>query len=211
MDAASVKLDYEVPLAPDDAQALALHAPDDAMVLLIVSVPNNDAHQTTANLAGPLVINHRTRVGRQVVLDSKTYPLKYQVFAARREALLQFSTGLVGYPALKTYRLYEPKDSYPLKFLQSVEREDISFTCIDVQAIKPDYVVPLGEADAQELAIREPSDALVLALVVIPKDPSKMTANLAGPVVVNVKTLKARQIVLNIDQYPLAYPVVPER
>ena len=36
-----------------------------------------------------------------------------------------------------------------------------------------------------------------------------MTANLAGPVVVNIKTLKARQIVLSTDLFPLAYPVFP--
>jgi len=130
-----------------------------------------------------------------------------EVFAARGETLLQFADGLIGYPALKAYRLFEPKDGYPLKFLQSVEREDISFTCIDVGAIKPDYVVPLNDADAQELAIEAPADALILALVMIPEDATRMTANLAGPVVVNVKTLKARQIVLNIDHFPLAYPV----
>jgi flagellar assembly factor FliW len=88
-----------------------------------------------------------------------------------------------------------------------VDRKDISFTCIDVGAIKPDYVVPLCDADAQALAIHEPADALILALVVIPEDPTRMTANLAGPVVVNIKTLQARQVALNIDQFPLAYPV----
>jgi flagellar assembly factor FliW len=207
MDAASVKLDYEVPLAPADAEALALHAQEDAMVLLIVTVPGDDPRRTTANLAGPLVLNVRTRTGRQVVLDSSVYPLQHPVFTARGEALLQFPAGLIGYPALKTYRLYEPKDGYPLKFLQAAEREDVSFTCIDVQAIKPDYVVPLSDSDAQELAIHEPADALILALVVIPEDPTRMTANLAGPVVVNIRTLQARQIVLNIDQFPLAYPV----
>ncbi|MDR3670544.1 MAG: flagellar assembly protein FliW [Holophaga sp.] len=123
------------------------------------------------------------------------------------DVILSFPKGLIGYPAFKAYRLFEPKDGYPLKFLQAVEREDISFTCIDVGAIKPDYVVPLSEVEAQDLAIREPSDALILALVVIPADPTQMTANLAGPLVVNVKTLKARQIALNIDQFPLAYPV----
>jgi flagellar assembly factor FliW len=209
MDAACAKMDYEVPLAPDDALALDLHAPEDAMVLVIVTVPGSDPRQTTANLAGPLVINVRTRTGRQVVLDASVYPLQYKVFARRGEAVLHFPAGLIGYPELKAYRLFEPKDGYPLKFLQSVEREDISFTCIDVQAIKPDYVVPLGEAEAQDLAIQEPSDALILALVVIPRDPLRMTANLAGPVVVNIKTLKARQIVLSTDLFPLAYPVFP--
>jgi flagellar assembly factor FliW len=127
----------------------------------------------------------------------------------QEDTTIHFPAGLIGYPDLKAYRLFEPMDSYPLKFLQAVDREDISFTCIDVQAIKPDYVVPLGAEDAEGLAIGEPADALVLALLVIPEDPRQMTANLAGPVVVNVKTLQARQIVLNIDQFPLAYPVFP--
>lgn len=127
----------------------------------------------------------------------------------QQDAIIQFPAGLIGYPELKAYRLFEPQDSYPLKFLQSVDREDVSFTCIDVQAIKPDYVVPLGDEDARGLAIGTPADALVLALLVIPDDPRRMTANLAGPVVVNVRTLQARQIALNIDQFPLAYPVFP--
>ena len=124
-------------------------------------------------------------------------------------AILSFPNGLIGFPALKAFRLFEPGDSYPLKFLQAVDREDVSFTCIDVQAIKPDYVVPLSDEDARGLALHEASDAMVLALVVIPEDPAGMTANLAGPVVVNTRTLQARQIVLNIDQYPLAYRVFP--
>jgi flagellar assembly factor FliW len=125
----------------------------------------------------------------------------------QEDAIIQFPAGLVGYPDLKAYRLFEPQDSYPLKFLQAVDQEEVSFTCIDVQAIKPDYVVPLNTEDANSLAIAEPADALVLALLVIPEDPRQMTANLAGPVVVNVKSLQGRQIVLNIDQFPLAYPV----
>jgi flagellar assembly factor FliW len=209
MDAVCVKLDYEVPLAPADAEALALEAPEDAMVLVIVAVPGNDSRQTTANLAGPLVINLRTRTGRQVALDSSVYPLSYKVFTVPGETIVQFPAGLVGFPAYKAFRLLEPADGYPLKFLQAVGHDDVSFTCIDVVAIKPDYAFSMSEAEAQSLAIEDPADALILALLSIPKDPTRMTANLAGPLVVNVKTLQARQIVLNIDQFPLAYPVFP--
>lgn len=124
------------------------------------------------------------------------------------DTILSFPRGLVGFPQLTSFRLFEPQDGYPIKFLQAVDRDGVSFTCIDVQAIKPDYVVPLSDEDAQALAIHQPSDALILALLAIPEDPKKMTANLAGPLVINVKTLQARQVVLNIDHYPLNYPVL---
>ena len=49
---------------------------------------------------------------------------------------------------------------------------------------------------------------MVLAILVVPPDNIReMTANLAGPLVVNTKTMQGRQIVLNIEQFPLAYPV----
>jgi flagellar assembly factor FliW len=127
---------------------------------------------------------------------------------AQEDIILSFPRGLLGFPQLTAFRLFEPKDGYPIKFLQAVDQEDVSFTCIDVKAIKPDYVVPLSDEDARSLALHEPADALILALLAIPADPSKMTANLAGPLVINIQTLQARQIVLNIDHFPLQYPVL---
>jgi flagellar assembly factor FliW len=49
-----------------------------------------------------------------------------------------------------------------------------------------------------------------LALVVIPQDPRKMTANLAGPLVINVHTLRGCQVILNPDQFPLKYSFIQE-
>ena len=39
MDAASVKMDYEVPLTHEEAEFLALEPPEDALVLTMVVVP----------------------------------------------------------------------------------------------------------------------------------------------------------------------------
>ena len=124
------------------------------------------------------------------------------------DTILTFPTGLVGFPSLKSFRFFEPVDGYPFRFLQSVDSPDISFVCLDPVGFKPDYAVPLNGEDAQALAIENPEDALILTIVVIPKDPKKMTTNLAGPLVINIKTLEGRQIVLNADKYPLQFPVL---
>ncbi len=210
MDAAAIKMDYEVPLGDEDAQALALSEPTDALVLLLVVVPE-DPRQMTANLAGPLVINVKTKTGRQILLDSGRFPLQYQVFSEPPDVVIQFPVGLVGFPNLHTFRLFEPQGGYPLKFLQSVEMDDITFTCIDVAAIKPDFQVNFTPEDAATLALESDRDAMILALVVIPEDPRQMTANLAGPLVINVRTCKGRQLILNTDQYPLKFPILGDR
>ncbi|HLO66117.1 MAG TPA: flagellar assembly protein FliW [Holophaga sp.] len=211
MDAATVKLDYEVPLGDEDRDLLGIAAPEEALVLAIVVLPTGDPRRMTANLAGPIVINTRTRVGCQVQLDTRIFPLEYPVLLPPDQDILRFEGGLIGFPTLKRFQLLEPPDAYPLKFLHPVDREDIHFVAIDVAAIKPDYQVPLTDEEAQELAIEEPADALVLALVVIPPDPRHMTANLAGPILVNLKTRAGRQIVLNSEKYPLKFPVVGDK
>ena len=124
--------------------------------------------------------------------------------------LLTFPSGLLGFPELTAFRLYEPQDGYPLKFLQAVEAQDVSFTCIHPASIKADYEVPLGEAEAEALHLESPEDAMVLTLVVVPEDARLMTTNLAGPLVINVKTRVGYQIILNTEKYSLRFPIFPQ-
>jgi flagellar assembly factor FliW len=133
------------------------------------------------------------------------------VLGVPEDVVVAFPDGLIGFPHLRSFRLFEPSGSYPLKFLQSIEESGISFTCIDVAAVKPDYEVPLSEEEAKTLSLEKSEDALVLALVVIPEDARQMTANLAGPLVVNTQTRQGRQIVLNTEHYPLKYPIIADR
>lgn len=209
MDAVAIQQDYQVPLTEAQAGTLALEQESEAMVLAILVVPE-DPRQATANLAGPLVLNTRTLVGLQVDLDITKYPLRFPVFAAKEELVLHFPYGLVGFPELKHLRLYEPQDSYPLKFLQSETQPEISFPCIEIGAISPDFRAPLSEEEAEQLALEKPEEAMLLALVTVPGEARKMTANLAGPLVVNVKSRLGRQLVLPTDQYPLRHRIIPE-
>lgn len=210
MDAAAIKLDYEVPLKEEDAAFLAIESPEDALVLALVVVPE-DPRQMTANLAGPLVINKKSRKARQVMLDTRQFPLQHPVFGGQQDVVIAFPAGLIGFAHLRSFRLFEPAGGYPLKFLQSVEEPEISFTCIDVAAIKMDYEFTLNPEEAQALSLEKPEDALVLALVVIPEDPRQMTANLAGPLVINTQSRQGRQVVLNTEHFPLKYPIITDR
>lgn len=211
MDAATVKLDYEVPLQGEDAAALGLEKEEDALVLAMVVIPEGDPQRMTANLAGPLIINTRTRQGCQMHLDTRAFPLEFPVFVPKGDVEIRFPNGIIGFPELTAFQLLEPPDAYPLKFLQPTGRDDIHFVCIDVAAIRQDYQVSLSDEDARALAIEAPSDAMILALVVVPRDPRQMTANLAGPILINLKTRQGRQIVLATEKYPLKYPVFSDK
>jgi flagellar assembly factor FliW len=68
VEAKNVFTDYSVVLSDEDAQALNLSSPEDAMILNIVTVHSMRPQFVTANLAGPIVVNRQTLLGKQVVL-----------------------------------------------------------------------------------------------------------------------------------------------
>jgi flagellar assembly factor FliW len=59
---------YTPELFDSDAEALDLRDPSEAMVLNIVTLRQQNPLDATINLVGPIVMNRRTRVGRQLVI-----------------------------------------------------------------------------------------------------------------------------------------------
>ncbi len=49
------------------------------MVYSIVVVPE-DIRKMTANLLGPIIINHKEKLGKQVILDDSRYTTKHFLF-----------------------------------------------------------------------------------------------------------------------------------
>jgi flagellar assembly factor FliW len=59
---------YEPELFDEDAAGLELSDPAEAMVLNIVAMQNQHPTAATVNLVGPVIVNRRTRIGRQLVV-----------------------------------------------------------------------------------------------------------------------------------------------
>ena len=61
---------YEPEIFDTDAEHLDLRDPAEAMILNIVTLKRQNPVEATANLIGPLVVNRRTRIGRQLVISN---------------------------------------------------------------------------------------------------------------------------------------------
>jgi len=64
----SLVSDYQPDISDDEAGFLELADPADAFLLNIVTLRGNG--QATVNLKGPVVINRRTLIGKQVILNN---------------------------------------------------------------------------------------------------------------------------------------------
>jgi flagellar assembly factor FliW len=61
---------YEPELFAEDAAGLEIKGPDEVMVLNIVTLQQQCPVEATVNLVGPIIVNRRLRVGRQLVLSN---------------------------------------------------------------------------------------------------------------------------------------------
>ena len=79
IDVAGLRPDYKVPLSDEEAEALAIEKESDALILTLVIIPPEDPRRMTTNLAGPLVINSKRLIGRQIALFGEGYPLQHSI------------------------------------------------------------------------------------------------------------------------------------
>lgn len=72
---------YEPEIDDDLVEELGLRTPDDALLLVIVTVGER-VEESTANLMGPIVINRDTRKAVQAVLSPDEYDIRAPLVAA---------------------------------------------------------------------------------------------------------------------------------
>lgn len=73
--------DYKVHLSANEIRALRLdaNAKREILVYCILTIPE-DISKISANLKAPIVINTKSQLGRQVVLQENEYPVKCSVY-----------------------------------------------------------------------------------------------------------------------------------
>lgn len=77
------KSDYAVPLPQMVLTSLQAQHANELSIYVIVTIPQGQPETMTANLLGPLVINTRTRLARQLVLDEKHYSHRHPLLSAK--------------------------------------------------------------------------------------------------------------------------------
>jgi flagellar assembly factor FliW len=77
---------YEPDIFDNDAEVLGISDPAEAMILNVVTVKSPTPHQATVNLAGPILVNRRTGIGRQVVIANYSRYSARQVLVHAEEA-----------------------------------------------------------------------------------------------------------------------------
>lgn len=118
------------------------------------------------------------------------------VIQAADASEIVFPDGLVGLPSLTRHRLTSVPDS-ALYELVSSDDPTMGFIATSADNVKP------GTTDRLRTRGLVTEGELVLAILAVHGDPPSITANLAGPLVVDMASATARQLVLEDAEFPL--------
>ena len=122
---------------------------------------------------------------------------------------IHFPAGILGFETLKDYVLFDAAQA-PFYWLQSMEVEEIAFVLINPRVFRPDYTLEVDPSELEEVGITSQEEVLDFAVVTVPEDPTEMTANLQGPIIINRATRLGRQGISTDPDRRLRHPILKE-
>jgi flagellar assembly factor FliW len=120
-------------------------------------------------------------------------------------ATLTFPHGLLGFEDQSSFVVVPVDEDGIYSWLQSTNDPALAFLATSPHYFFPDYAPEVNDSDLEELELNDPSETLLLCLVTIADD--SITANLLGPIVVNTRTRRARQVVLSENRFSTREPL----
>lgn len=125
-----------------------------------------------------------------------------------------FQSGIPGFLDEKKFILL-PLDETPFLVIQSVTTKEVAFIVINPFDIFPTYEVDLSQDVLEDLLIEYEQDVTVFVILTIREPFEDSTANLQGPVILNLNNKLGRQYIMNTNQYTTRHriinPPVPEK
>lgn len=128
---------------------------------------------------------------------------RFGSISVEEEDILSFPEGMLGFSKIHEYVLIERADDSLFLWLQALKKPTVAFPLLEPQIFEVNYKVELEDEDRKLLELKSLSHAKVFSIVTIPSDPTKMTANLKAPIVINLKNRKAKQVILHLVDYPI--------
>ena len=121
--------------------------------------------------------------------------------------VVELTAPLPGFPGLRRFALARVVDDGTVCDLRSLDDPTVSFIVVPPAEFFDDYAPEVGDDVADALELGSAEDALVLAVVTLGQSADDATANLRAPIVVNHRTRRAMQVILDDPDLPLKAPL----
>ncbi len=124
------------------------------------------------------------------------------------ESVIKFDEGIIGITDKKEFIFIEKEDFLPFNYLQSTEDPDFSLIVINPFFVDKEYDYNISNDDLKSLNVKDDSDFFIVSIVVFSNNIENITVNLRAPIIINIKTKAAKQVLLLNDNYDIEEPLI---
>lgn len=128
----------------------------------------------------------------------------------REDEVIEVPEGLLGFGNQRRYILLEDPEQNPFLWFQSLDDPALAFVLVDPALFFPSYRVAVPREEIANLKLTDVAEARILVVVVVAADPGRITANLKGPLILNPRTRRAKQVVLMEEDYQTQHPLLAQ-
>ncbi|WP_017756445.1 flagellar assembly protein FliW [Calidifontibacillus oryziterrae] len=124
------------------------------------------------------------------------------------QGMIQFEEGIPGFEDEKSFIVLPLGEDSPLLILQSIKTASLGFVIVNPFDYFNDYSIELSDSTLTKLNI-ENKDQVALYVILTVQDPfENTTANLRGPIVINVKHRLGKQVIVNDESFTTKHPII---
>ena len=121
--------------------------------------------------------------------------------------ILTFEHGLPGFEDENEFVLLELDENSAFFILQSLKTKALAFIITHPSYVTISYCFDLDEATVHALSIQQENEVDVYAIVTLKETLAQSTINLKAPIIVNTTNNKAKQVILNDEQFKIRHPL----
>lgn len=121
--------------------------------------------------------------------------------------VLEFPWGIPGFPNLRRWLALSTEEGGSYVWMQCIDDVKVALPTLDPYFVFEDYNPKLPAYASAALEIESPSDFTILCIVVVTGGAEEMTMNLFAPLVINLRTRRGRQIVLENSGFSVRQPI----
>lgn len=126
----------------------------------------------------------------------------------KEEDVITFPAGLPGFETQKRFVIVSVEEYAPFHWLQSIDGKNIRLAIINPLIFKPDYNPKISKEELSVLQIQDSKDLLMYVIVTIRQPIAESSANLMGPLFINIKERIGRQIIIEDNAYSLRAKII---
>lgn len=124
------------------------------------------------------------------------------------DKLITMARPILGFERLLTFCLIDRDDLAPFLWLQATEDSTVAFMVVNPRVFFPDYRIDVNRKEIAELKVMKVESVETYVVVTVNEDPEMTSANLQGPILINVENNLAKQLVLVNSEYEVRHLLV---